>query len=34
MARLEFPLRIKGIVAGAPRIEADAEVLPFARPRP
>lgn len=29
MSRLEFPFRLRGIVAGEPRIEADAEVLPF-----
>lgn len=29
MSRLEFPLRLKGIVAGIPSIAADAEVLPF-----
>ncbi|MDB5379063.1 MAG: hypothetical protein JWR00_3509 [Rubritepida sp.] len=30
MNRLEWPLRVKGIVAGAPRIEPEgAEILPF-----
>ena len=29
MSRLEFPLRVKGIVAGEPALTGDAEVLPF-----
>lgn len=30
MNRLEWPLRVKGIVAGAPRVEQEsAEILPF-----
>ncbi|WP_191083165.1 hypothetical protein [Roseococcus microcysteis] len=34
LSRLEFPLRLKGIVAGTPRLEEAAEVLPFAPLRP
>jgi len=33
LSRLEFPLRVKGIVAGPAQLEGDAEVLPFASPR-